>query len=400
MSSDIAIEVNHISKKFCKSFKYLLKYGMIDIGCSIFGIKRNINKLRKDEFWAIKDISFTLKKGETLGIIGSNGAGKTTLLKLLNGIFIPEEGEIKVRGKVGALISLGAGFHPLLTGRENIYFNGAILGMSKKEINEKFKAIVEFADIGDFLDTPVKNYSSGMYVRLGFAMAVYCNPEILLVDEVLAVGDLYFMAKCFQKIGELKKRKTSIVLISHYMPYISGFTDKVLYLKDGRNRYFGRPEEAINKYYKETFKKETKEKTEADRIFSGDKDFQVRKVEIKPNRKIRAGETLSFLFFYEAKKEIKNVELEITAYSSFFKEDLYLNEIKKNNLVIPKGKGVIYLNFKGIYSNNDILTFSIIFWREKRKGMLFWWRNIKVFFQKLKYASGKISVPIEIKIKR
>ncbi len=180
-------------------------YGFRDILRDTAGLHPKSDRLRRKEFWAVDDVSFELRKGETLGIIGPNGAGKTTLLKMLNGIVLPDKGSLRIKGRVGALIQVGAGFHPQLTGRENIYINGAILGMGKREIDKKFDAIVEFADIGDFLDTPVKHYSSGMFVRLGFAVAVHCEPEILLVDEVLAVGDTGFQTKCFNKIGELKK---------------------------------------------------------------------------------------------------------------------------------------------------------------------------------------------------
>jgi len=185
MDDEIAIKVDHVSKKYCKSLKRAMVYGVTDIGRNTLGLSSHSENLRKHEFWAVDDISFEVRKGETLGIIGSNGSGKTTLLKMLNGIFWPDKGKITINGRVGALIEVGAGFHPLLTGRENVYINAAILGMTKEEVDEKFDSIIEFADIGDFLDTPVKFYSSGMYVRLGFAVAVHCEPDILLVDEVL-----------------------------------------------------------------------------------------------------------------------------------------------------------------------------------------------------------------------
>src|SRR5512146_2462261 len=165
MSDDVLIKVEHVSKKYCKSLKRSMLYGISDIGRNLFGQSSSPEKLRKDEFWAVDDVSFELKKGEVLGLIGTNGSGKSTLLKMLNGIFWPDRGKITIQGEVGALIEVGAGFHPLLTGRENIYMNGAILVMGKKEIDEKFDDIVAFADIRDFLDSPVKYYSSGMHVR-------------------------------------------------------------------------------------------------------------------------------------------------------------------------------------------------------------------------------------------
>jgi len=216
MGDKVAIKVEKVSKKYCKSLKRSMLYGIKDIARNTLGQSSHSHRLRKQEFWAVDDVSFEVKKGETLGIIGPNGAGKTTLLKMLNGIFWPDKGKITIKGRVGALIAVGAGFHPMLSGRENIYINGAILGMTKKDVDAKFDDIVEFADIGDFLDTPVKFYSSGMFVRLGFAVAIHCEPDILLVDEVLAVGDRNFQIKCFRKMHELKKKEdVSIVLVSH-----------------------------------------------------------------------------------------------------------------------------------------------------------------------------------------
>src|SRR3989338_2566431 len=215
MSDDIAIKVENVSKKFCRSLKDSMLYGMTDIGKNLIGLGSNSSVLRKNEFWAVEGISFEIKRGASFGLIGPNGSGKTTLLKMLNGIFWPDKGKITTRGRVGALIAVGAGFHPLLTGRENIYINAAILGMTKAEVSNKFDAIVDFADIGDFLDTPVKHYSSGMFVRLGFAIAVHSHSEILLVDEVLSVGDIKFQAKCMNKMKQLDRDGVTIIFVSH-----------------------------------------------------------------------------------------------------------------------------------------------------------------------------------------
>jgi len=234
MGDEVAIKVDHVSKKYCKSLKRSMLYGVKDIGRNTLGMSSHSEKLRKDEFWALNDVSFEIKKGETLGIIGPNGSGKTTLLKLLNGIFWPDKGKITVKGKVGALIEIGAGFHPLLTGRENVYINAAILGMTKKEVDEKFDSIVEFADIGDFIEAPVKYYSSGMFVRLGFSVAVHCEPDILLVDEVLAVGDLAFALKCHRKMSEFRLNGGTVVIVSHNMQAIRNMCKWALWLNNGR----------------------------------------------------------------------------------------------------------------------------------------------------------------------
>ena len=191
MDDEVLVKVEGVSKKFCRDLKRSLWYGMKDISSELFGIHQN-GQLRKNEFWAVNDVNFELKRGECLGLIGHNGAGKSTLLKMLNGLIKPDKGTITMQGRIGALIELGAGFNPILTGRENIYNNGAVLGFSKKEIDEKFDAIVDFAEIDEFIDTPVQNYSSGMKVRLGFAVAAQMEPDVLIIDEVLAVGDIGF----------------------------------------------------------------------------------------------------------------------------------------------------------------------------------------------------------------
>jgi ABC-type polysaccharide/polyol phosphate transport system ATPase subunit len=204
--------------------------------------------LRKEEFWAVNDVSFEVQQGEALGLIGANGSGKSTILKLINGIFWPDIGKVAVRGKVGALIEVGAGFHTMLTGRENVYLNGAILGMTKAEVNEKFDDIVEFAEIGDFLDTPVKYYSSGMFVKLGFAVAAHCDPDVLLVDEVLAVGDIAFRRKCFKRLKEFRDENVTCIIVSHDINTIRKNTDRVVLLNEGGMACVGSPEDAISEY--------------------------------------------------------------------------------------------------------------------------------------------------------
>jgi len=226
-------------------------YGMLDISRNALRMSSRSSQLRKGEFWAVKDVSFELKRGETLGIIGPNGSGKTTMLKMLNGIFWPDEGKISIRGKVGALIAVGAGFHPLLTGRENIFLNGAILGLSKKEILSRFDEIVEFADIGDFINTPVKYYSSGMFVRLGFAVAVHCDPDILLVDEVLSVGDMKFQKKCAVKIQAIRER-TSTIFVSHNLRHIYRICDRALLLFNGEMETVGAVNDVVQLYINKT----------------------------------------------------------------------------------------------------------------------------------------------------
>jgi lipopolysaccharide transport system ATP-binding protein len=198
--------------------------------------------------WALKDVSFEIKPGEVVGIIGRNGAGKSTLLKILSRITEPTEGEVRIYGRVGSLLEVGTGFHPELTGRENIYLNGAILGMREREINRKFDEIVAFAEIEKFLDTPVKHYSSGMYMRLAFSVAAHLEPEILLVDEVLAVGDGAFQKKCLGKMGDFAKEGRTVVFVSHNLPAIRDLTERALLLHAGKSTASGKTTDVISAY--------------------------------------------------------------------------------------------------------------------------------------------------------
>src|SRR5439155_1286903 len=205
-----------------------------------------------EEFWALKDVSFEVKRGEVLGIIGRNGAGKSTLLKILSRITEPSEGRVTIKGRVASLLEVGTGFHPELTGRENIYLNGAILGMTHADIRRKFDEIVGFAEVEKFLDTPVKRYSSGMYVRLAFAVAAHLEPEILVVDEVLAVGDAEFQKRCLGKMAEVAGGGRTVLFVSHNMAAISRLCGPAVWLADGRTAAAGRASVLIDRYLQAT----------------------------------------------------------------------------------------------------------------------------------------------------
>lgn len=201
-----------------------------------------------EDFWALKDVSFEVPQGSTFGLIGSNGSGKSTLLKVLSKIYFPDTGRIDTNGRVAALLEVGSGFHPELSGRENIYLNGSILGMSKKYIDEKYESIVSFSGVEEFIDQPVKNYSSGMYVRLGFSVAIHVEPEILIVDEVLAVGDAEFQEKCRQKFMEFKSDGRTVILVSHSMGAVREMCDHAAWLDKGELRCFGEAGNVIRRY--------------------------------------------------------------------------------------------------------------------------------------------------------
>ena len=231
---DTLILAEGVSKKFCTSLKRSMMYGSIDALCGMVGLHSHSDRLRSGEFWALDDVSFELKRGESLGLLGRNGCGKTTLLRLLHGIFPLDAGRIVMRGRVGALIAVGAGFHPHMTGRENIRLNATLMGLSRTEVNSAYGKIVEFADIGDFLEAPVSTYSSGMRVRLGIAIAIHANVDILLIDEVLAVGDMAFRGKCYNKLNDLKKNGVAIILVSHESQNLLDHCRRGLLLHHGR----------------------------------------------------------------------------------------------------------------------------------------------------------------------
>jgi len=254
------IEIEHLSKKY-KLGEWQKYYTLRDalVGLSKlpfeFFKRRSKTGLSKGEFWALKNISFKVRKGEAIGIIGPNGAGKSTLLKVLSRITPPTKGVATLRGRVGSLLEVGTGFHQELTGRENIYLNGAILGMNRDEINEKFDEIVDFSGVERFLDTPMKHYSSGMYMRLAFAVAAHLDPEILIVDEVLAVGDAEFQEKCLQKMNAISKEdKRTVIFVSHNMEAVRKLCDRAILIDHGQIIKDGKVSETVDTYLKQSLK--------------------------------------------------------------------------------------------------------------------------------------------------
>lgn len=231
-----AVKVDHVSKKFRKgqaSYR-TLREDLYDLTGRLFHLRKHSEEADAQHMWALRDVSFEIQPGERVGIIGPNGSGKTTLLRLLSGITRPTTGRLSVNGRLGAIIELMAGFHPELTGRENVYLNGAIMGMSQKEIRGKFDEIVAFADIEPWIDTPIKRYSSGMHVRLGFAIAAHLNPDVLLVDEVLAVGDAAFQKKCLAKMGSGAQEGRTVLFVSHNMLAVQSLCTRTIWLEDGK----------------------------------------------------------------------------------------------------------------------------------------------------------------------
>jgi ABC-2 type transport system ATP-binding protein len=302
MPESIAISVQNVSKKF-RLYHEKNQY----LKSALLSGKR----ARFEDFWAVNDISFEVSAGSTFGIIGSNGSGKSTLLKCIAGILFPEKGSIITKGRTAALLELGSGFHPDLSGRENIFLNGALLGLTRGELEKKFDEIVDFAGLDDFIDTPVKNYSSGMAVRLGFAIAINVDPEILIIDEVLAVGDASFQQKCYQKIESFRRDGKTILFVSHGLSDVTTLCSQVLWMEKGRARAVGRSIDLVSDYLgasHNTFHKT--DETTGERW--GNNEFEVTNVEVLDAKGdvtdvVHTGRTMKIRIHYIRHSDVSDV---------------------------------------------------------------------------------------------
>jgi ABC-type polysaccharide/polyol phosphate transport system ATPase subunit len=297
--TDKAVVVDHVSKR------YRLYHERND------SLKISImrgGRARYEEFWALTDVSLDVTAGRTFGLIGENGSGKSTLLKCMARILRPDKGRIDVEGKVSALLELGAGFHPELSGRDNVYLNGSILGLSKRELDAKFDGIVEFAGLERFIDTPVKNYSSGMYVRLGFSVAINVDPDVLLVDEVLAVGDEQFQRRCNEKFADLKSAGKTIVIVSHALESVRNLCDDVAWLDKGNIREIGSASKVVDDYVDEVHS-ERSQVTEEGGTRWGSGEGCVERIELvdanlTPTARVRTGDRVTFRLHYNTQEPI------------------------------------------------------------------------------------------------
>jgi lipopolysaccharide transport system ATP-binding protein len=277
----------------------------------LVGAKRSTD-LNKKEFWALNDVSFSVKPGDALGVIGPNGAGKSTLLKLLTKILKPTRGSCSVRGRVGALIEIAAGFHPDLTGRENVFLQGSIMGMKKSEVTRNFDRIVEFAEVSDFIDTPVKRYSSGMNARLGFAIAAHLNPDVLIVDEVLSVGDTGFQARCLARMREILAQGVPLVFVSHNLQAIQELCNRSLLLKRGEVAFEGDPRDAIQEYRRMVWSPPG----ETEELDHTGKDVAIRGVQLldeedNPSDSVATGRSLTLRILYQAARDLDRVHFAV-----------------------------------------------------------------------------------------
>jgi len=381
---------------------------MQDLGREITGRQHGGDgELRQDEFWAVKDVSFELKRGECIGLIGHNGAGKTTLLKILNGLIKPDTGKVELKGRVGALIALGAGFNPILTGRENIRINAAILGLSKEEIEEKIEGIIDFSEIRDFIDSPVQNYSSGMTVRLGFAIAAKTEPDILLLDEVLAVGDVSFQAKCFNTIAKFREKGTAFILVSHNMHQIARYAEKVLYLKKGKISYSGNQEEGIEKFLIDMNRSNSgieNEKTDWSQTYGSGKVVITNGRFLNSNGEvvsiINAGESVTLEIDYE--RHIELTELPILDLMIRDREEIVY---QGTNLIAGQPferftqSGQISVTFTNFPVNSHYVEFFLCILIKSTGEILDWKRHLKLNIRPLSLSAGRLGLTTTWSIK-
>jgi len=397
MNSDMAIMVENLSKKFCTNLQLGMIYGLRDMLKDWRGIVDGRDNLRRSEFWALKDVNFELMRGQTLGIIGRNGAGKTTLLRMLNGIYPPDHGRIQIAGKLSPLISTGLGFHRHLTGRQNIFISGAVRGMAQKEIRSKLDSIIDFAGIGEFIDAPVATYSKGMLMRLGFSIATHCPVEILLIDEALAVGDMKFRVKCYDKILELKSQGVTTLLVSHVMGWINAYSDKVLLMDKGKIIHFGDVKTGVGIYlknYMEIGKDDEKhgefdeEEHQILKVVTGTDEFVIEKVKFTPELNkgtinMNRGDDLTVTVDYTAYRDFFDVRTNAIL-STPGKSDRHVFQCKNHDINkridIKQGKGSLSATIKNVNLNNYRVDFQFSMSVDQTVHVL-WWKQIPVYVE-------------------
>lgn len=403
---DTVVAVEGVSKKYCRSLRRSMWYGLMDGLRDVAGVRTRSEELRPAEFWAVQEVSFRVGRGESLGLVGPNGAGKSTLLMMLNGIVRPDRGKISIHGRTAPLIGVGAGFHPQLTGRENIYINASILGLSKQETNEVFDEIVEFADIGEYLDAPVKFYSSGMYVRLGFSVAVHVRPDILLVDEVLSVGDVRFQSRCFNRIGEMLGAGTSMIFVSHNMHHVASFCDRVLYMNHGRPRILGEPGEALGAYTRDMMEFRPAEVAEIGADLSevnGTGRMVITGVEFvnadgEPVEGIRSGDPVTVRMHYRSDGTVENPLLDLV-----IRDSSPGNWFQATNRDLGFELGEIWpaghldVSFDRMPANNEVLNFFFTLWDSDHREQFDWKRHFKLRVEGNPESSGRVLFDCEWK---
>jgi lipopolysaccharide transport system ATP-binding protein len=386
--SDTVIKVENLSKKY--------RLGTIGTGtlshdlnrwwASVRGKEDPFSKVgeqqkvsfKNEDFWALRDLNFNIKQGKAFGIIGKNGAGKSTLLKLLSRVTTPTTGQIKVKGRIASLLEVGTGFHPELTGRENIFLNGAILGMTKREIKSKLDEIVEFSGVAQHIDTPVKRYSSGMYVRLAFAVAAHLEPEILIVDEVLAVGDAEFQKRCLGKMGEVAGEGRTVLFVSHNMTAVKNLCSSVVYLSKGKVKEIGPTEKVINSYLAFQSNSPLIKEFDQPENAPGNNIVRVKRLEVCPrieNEPITIHTPIDIEFEFWNNKEGARINLSMALYT--INEECVFNVVTDSK-VLSKGihKGICSIPANLLNDNNYTVSMMLV---ENRSVPLFFYEKAVAF---------------------
>ena len=312
-NSKLILNVEDVSKVFCRNLKLAMRYGLYDLGKEIVGRgeDRAEGQLRPGEFYSIRNASFKIEPGECVALIGPNGAGKSTMLKMINGLIKPDRGEIRINGKIGALIELGTGFNPILSGRENVYINAAVLGMSKREVDEVYDEIVDFAELHDVMEAPVKTYSSGMRIRLGFSVAANLRPQLLLIDEVLAVGDVGFRMKCFKHLRTLVSNGVSIILVTHAIGMLQRVATRSVVFNRGRIVHDGELDAGCA-VYEEILGASERIRTE--RLQQKTREAEIAEVTVvnendEPQTEFQTNDSLTIRILLKSKKKIENARV-------------------------------------------------------------------------------------------
>ena len=351
------IEVEQVSKRYSRSLRRTLWYGITDIAKEVAARGQYSETLRPSEFWALRNVSFTVGRGEAVGLIGHNGAGKTTLLKLINGLIKPTTGRIAVHGSVRALIALDAGFNPILTGRENVKVASAVLGIRGRDSEQRLDEIMEFSEIGDFIDSPVRSYSSGMVARLGFSIAVHTRPDILLVDEVLAVGDLNFAIKCYRKINEFRNNGGSIVLVSHNAYSIRSNCDRVVWIEHGIMQDVGATADVCDAYEAAVARQD------ASAVIDEYSDGSVVLKAVRHRPTIDSGESFTVELDFEVTRPLDNPMVSLS-FSTLAGQSVVGNTSATDgaDLVLMPGRNVLRVTYdelplaRGIYGVNVVVA--------------------------------------------
>lgn len=391
MASDSAITIEGVSKRFRLYHE------------RPSSLKERILRFRRpraEEFWALRDVGLEVPHGKTWGLVGPNGSGKTTLLKLIGGILRPTEGRLTTQGRIAALLELGAGFHPELTGRENVYLNASILGLSKKETDRYFDDIVAFAEIEEFIDNQVKYYSSGMFVRLGFAVAVHVDPEILLVDEVLAVGDEGFQKKCLDRVGEMQKEGRTIVFVTHAMAFVQQICDSATLLDAGRMRASGDTEHVIREFRAVMARRRTGIADEAATHEVEIADVDLLDAKGHPNTMVAPGQSLSVQIELRAEKPVDDPVVVVGIHNA---RDEWVFTTDTERLAVALGRldGKLRVTFDlraiPLLEGQYFLTIGV---RDRAGEVVYDWHNRRYPFDVVRNVKGGLAIPVIVRTEK